>query len=176
GELGIGAPKQFIVLDHPVNAGKIEIVAVVKEVGAGFVRGLAHSIEPLGVTLDGIERLPVPVIEAGKTDVGDAALSSVRNAFLEMGLELLRGEMRTDWMEATVIEQEFEFRRLLPEKIGGAADLHILVSNLGNTLERARQILFQMVADRVKLYADRQSIRISGKFGHARGCQRPHSE
>src|SRR5208283_3908740 len=71
GELGIGAPKQFIVLDHPVNAGKIEIVAVVKEVGAGFVRGLAHSIEPLGVTLDGIERLPVPVIEAGKTDVGD---------------------------------------------------------------------------------------------------------
>src|SRR5271157_608190 len=176
GKLGIGAPKEFVVLDHSIDAGKIEIVAVVEKVGAGFVRGLAHLVEPIGITLDGVEGLPVPVIEAGQADVRNAALAGVRDAFLELGFELLRGEMRADRVEATRVEQAFEFRRLLPVKIEGPADLHILVSNFGNELEGARQILFQMVADGVELYSDGQSIGIGGKFGHARGRQRAHSE
>ena len=121
GELRIGTPKEFIVLDHSAHVGIIEVMAVVEEMATAFVDGLTHLVKPIGIALYGVERFPVLVIEAGEADVGNAAFAGVRNALIEMGFELLVGIMRAEWSQAIFNEQTFKFCRFLPVKIEGPA-------------------------------------------------------
>src|SRR5579862_7838463 len=58
-ELRIRAPNEFIVFDHATHAGVIEIMTMVEEMAAGFVHGLTHVVEPIGVALDGVQRFAV---------------------------------------------------------------------------------------------------------------------
>ena len=95
-EFGIRPTNQLVVHDRTLHGGIVEIVAVIKKPAACPADRLADLIEPFRISLDGVERLPVLLVQAGQSDVSDAAFLRLRNVLLEVRLKLGLSEVHAD--------------------------------------------------------------------------------
>jgi hypothetical protein len=107
-------------------------------------------VEPFRSALDGLQRLPASLVQASQADVSDAAFLRRRNVLRESRLKLGLSEVRAYDIKAVVSQDPAELGGLLTI-IVEAAQLHLLVSNLGHPRERSLQVLFHVVADGIEL-------------------------